>query len=146
MDDKVQPVVATNVPGAANRNADEEVVELELHSGCSDWAVAQYKALYADSLDARRFSAMLSDGYTRTMFDQRGVWRDTKMSAWERRRTLLRLCYPGYINPASPFDMPLVRNDDEVEYVCNLRRWIARSEYFRHTGGFDFVCLRQPYD
>lgn len=63
MDDEIAPVAAADVLGAANRDADDIVDELELHSGCSSWAVAQCKVGYPDSLDVRRLKAIFCDGH-----------------------------------------------------------------------------------
>lgn len=71
--DEIQPVVAADVWKAANQKGDYEVVELELHEMYTNWAVAQYKEGYSDSLDSWSFSAMYSDGRNRMMFDRRGV-------------------------------------------------------------------------
>lgn len=89
MVDQIQPVtteagdvVAT---GVAVRNNNEEGAELALHSGCQDWAVAHYKANYRTSLDTRLFSANISYGRNKAMFDRQGTGRDTDMGASERR-------------------------------------------------------------
>lgn len=59
---------------------------------------------------------------------------------------MLRLRSPGYISPIDPFDMPFVRNADEVEYLGDLGRIVACVEDFRRIAIFDFVCLRRSYD
>lgn len=42
--------------------------------------------------------------------------------------------------------MPFVRHGDEVGYLRNLRRLVARLVDFRRMSGFDFVCFKRPYD
>lgn len=62
MNDETQPVVTTNALRGVNRDGDVEIVELELHLECPNWAVAQYKAVYTHSRDLWRLRAMFFDG------------------------------------------------------------------------------------
>lgn len=59
--------------------------ELLLHLGCQCWKVSLYRADYSNSLDARRFEAMFSDGRNKAIIDRRGNQLDTDIDEWYRR-------------------------------------------------------------
>lgn len=84
MADEIRPVGTADTSSAASRDGDDGVGDLKPHSGCPSWTVVQYKSHYLGSLDARRFSATISDGRNRTMFGWRGTRPDTDLGAWER--------------------------------------------------------------
>lgn len=89
--------------------------------GYQSLTVGQIKTDYLASLDARRISAMFTDGRNRTMFDRNGARSDIDIGAWWRRWTLLTSRCSEYFSLIGLFDMPFVRHANEEEYFRNLR-------------------------
>lgn len=132
--------VATDADAAVRTDNDKSYV-LTLHSACQNWTVHQYRTDYLTSLDARRFSAMFSDGRKKVMFNRRGIRRDTDVGTWERRENTNNSWRPGCISPIGPFGMPLVRRDRKLDYLRNLRKVLARSGNFVRMSDFELMCF-----
>lgn len=97
-----------------------------------------FRHLYPNTMDARQFGAVFSDGRNLTMCDRMGVCRDTDNGGQNRElRSFGPLC-AGNMDPAGRPDMPLIRHAAKVPNVCRLR-WIliGTEDYWslmeRHT-------------
>lgn len=62
---------------ATSRSAVQEIVPR--------WNVAEYKRLYLNTLNSRRFDAKFSDSRNFRLHDCMGVRRDTDIVNWNRR-------------------------------------------------------------
>lgn len=76
---------AANLAGAGIMSECCSAPATVLQSEAMDWSAADYKSRYAGCFDARRFSAMFSDGRNAIMYDRRGVKRDTDIGGCNRR-------------------------------------------------------------
>lgn len=59
-------------------------VVLEMNSEVSQWTAAEYKNMFLDCPDVRRFEAVFSDCRNAMMYDQRGVRQDTDIGGRNR--------------------------------------------------------------
>lgn len=69
------------------------------------------KTDYWNSIYAKCFSEMSSDGREKRMFDRWGSRRHKEMGAWNGRCTSMRSWCPGCISPTSLFDRAFVRHN-----------------------------------
>lgn len=92
------------------------------------WSVAEFKRLYPNMLDARRFMVMFSDGRNALMLGRVGIRCDTEIGAWERWWASFGSWCTGVMDPIGRFDMRFVRHAEEVCYVRALRWVMCRAE------------------
>lgn len=82
--------------------------------------VAEYRRLFSNTFDARRFCKMLSNGRTSTTFDRVGFRRDTAIGTCNRRWARARQWCAGMMVLVCFFIKPFARDTDEATYVGAL--------------------------
>lgn len=134
MADAIQPTVGGNATpvatGVTSCKGEDDNAELVLNARCHCLTVALYKADYLDFFDAIHSSAMFCDGRNKVLFDRRCTTRDMEMGARKRRWNVIKLCCLGFKCPVGSFDMPFVRNDQELYCLRNMQQVIARASDF----------------
>lgn len=89
---------------------------------------------------------MCFDGRNKVMFDRRGFMCDTDIGAWHPRRNALKLLRLVYISLFFLFVMPAVQPDHELQYLWNLRQFIARVARLHLMRHFELECFKRPRD
>lgn len=111
------------------------------------WHVAVYRLLYPNSLHARRFGSMFSDGRNSPMYDRMMVHRDTDIGCWNRRRESSRQWFAGIIDPTSRTGMQFVHHENEVPHVCTLLCILSGTEDdWRSKKNYKLINRPNPYN
>lgn len=112
MANEIQPVNMRSGAGVAaeamKRSGGDEGGEFVLYPVGLDQTVARHKADHPISLEARHFSAIITDRCNKAMFDRRNSKCDMDIGACKKRRNALQIRRPGYISPVGPFNMTFV--------------------------------------
>lgn len=99
---------------------------------------------YADTLNARQFGAMISDGANLFMLDRRNVRSYSDIEAWNRHLTLLRRCCLATLRDMFGFDIPLVRHAEEAGYLDRFLRLGRNVDVTSKYRGLDLCCFKDP--
>lgn len=110
------------------------------------WTVPDYMLEYTARFNVRRFIEIFSHGRNAIMYDRRRFQSDTDIRGWNSRRNSVQACFPKYLILIGLVDMPLVRLEDESNYMLQLVALIGHAEEVKKLMGFDACCLDLPYD
>lgn len=150
MANKTQPVTVETEEGVATeatrRIGKDEGSELVLQSGCQDWNVAQYNAGDRTFLDARPFSAKLSDWTLKEFFDRCGSRRETDTGKWERCWVSWSFNDLGILTQVvrSIYRSPVTSIDWSTCEICGC--WWPMWLIFWRRSDFELECFKPPYD
>lgn len=57
----------------------------------------------------------------------------------------MQSCFLGYLDPIGLLDVPLMRHEDESNYMLLLAASIGHSGEVKRRMGLNSCCLHQPY-
>lgn len=88
------------------------------------WHVEEYVERFGDSLDCRRFKAMVVDGSSSFIYDRRRIKHDTCVGAWKRRQGSFDRKKSMLMTGSPNANMPFFCSQEKVPYCVDcLTKW-----------------------
>lgn len=111
------------------------------------WNAAEYRRLYPNTLDARCFGALFSDGGDSPKFNRLGVRGDADVGTCNWRWESTGQWCVGITDLNGCFDKPFARRTDKVTYVHILRCVMCgtRSDWDM-VERFELDCRAKPFN
>lgn len=91
-----------------------------------NWTAVAHKTKFPDCWDVWRFKAMFWDGHNTSMYDRKGVRRNSDICGWNHRRSSLRVWCVCYVDPRGVLDTPFLRHAEKRCYIWRLRALVRR--------------------
>lgn len=130
----------------ASVTSDIRAIDTEIDRDVPSLSFAEYKTRFADTLDARRLGAVVSDEANLFMFDRWDVVQDKDTCAWNRRCMLLERWCSGTLGDMLVFGMPIIRHAEETGYPRHLVPLVRNINVTSEYRGLNFCCLEDSLD